>query len=373
MVFSWALYFCQKMVERCVRLAGFSADALLMDRHRAPAMTRDSVCFGVFGDGVCAVGCNCPKVLAALEGVKATLDAAGLQCSEVDADTSRQVFTVWRLRLGLEFAVRQKQLTGDQVAKSIGHSLGAACCVVLPCLSSMLGVVLHVLSDPEADGCGPWSPKSSDGSRHRCRSSLATLPVLLSPWVSATDASGGAREGCGVTRRWCDPVDAAAAGSCAERWRFSEEEFISARRSVLVEHEQKVQKATWLGVEDIHGESRVDLHPPLLVTCRRVFSQCLMIALSSKMYHPPYYSPSPSGPSCLEASGGNYWRSCGCEGSVEILVKRLLFLLDNMALVLGAAKGRGSTPNPQPHLSQNLCHLSCFVHHPCLQMDCVRG
>ena len=28
--FSWALYFCQKMVERCVRLAGFSADALLV-------------------------------------------------------------------------------------------------------------------------------------------------------------------------------------------------------------------------------------------------------------------------------------------------------------------------------------------------------
>ena len=60
----------------------------------------------------------------------------------------------------------------------------------------------------------------------------------------------------GVTRRWCDPVDAAAAGSCAERWRFSAEEFISARRSALVEDERKVQKASWLG--------RVDLHPSLV-------------------------------------------------------------------------------------------------------------
>ena len=42
------------------------------------------------------------------------------------------------------------------------------------------------------------------------------------------------------------------------------EEFIGARRSVLVENERKVQKATWLGVEDIHGESRVDLHPSLV-------------------------------------------------------------------------------------------------------------
>ena len=38
-----------------------------MDRHRAPAMTRDSICFGVYVDGVCAVGCDLPKVLAAME------------------------------------------------------------------------------------------------------------------------------------------------------------------------------------------------------------------------------------------------------------------------------------------------------------------
>ena len=67
------------------------------------------------------MGCDCPKVLSAMEAVKATLDAAGLQCSEVEADTSRQVFTglqldhetgilsleasrILRLRHGLEVA-----------------------------------------------------------------------------------------------------------------------------------------------------------------------------------------------------------------------------------------------------------------------------
>ena len=100
-----------------------------MDRHRAPAMTRDSICFGVYVDGVCAVGCNHSKVPAASETVKMTLDAAGLQCTEVEADTSRQVFTglqlddqtgvlsleasrIWRLRHGLGFAARQRHLTG---------------------------------------------------------------------------------------------------------------------------------------------------------------------------------------------------------------------------------------------------------------------
>ena len=45
-----------------VRAAGFSADAMLMDRHRAPAMTRESICFGVYVDRVCAVGCDRPRL-----------------------------------------------------------------------------------------------------------------------------------------------------------------------------------------------------------------------------------------------------------------------------------------------------------------------
>ena len=123
------------MVESCVRLAGFSSD-------RAPAMSRDSVCFGGCVDGVCAVGSNHLKIPAALEAVKATLDATGLQCSEVEADTSKQVFTglqlyyetrilsleasrIWQLRRWLEFAPRQKHLAGDQVAKLIDHITGS--------------------------------------------------------------------------------------------------------------------------------------------------------------------------------------------------------------------------------------------------------
>ena len=118
-------------------------------------------------------------------------------------------------------------------------------------LSSMLGTVLHVLSDLEADGC--------------------VLPLLTcnlaSPWsprVYATDASGGARGGYGVTRRWWDPVDAAATRSCAERCRFSAEEFISARRPALDELELEAEKASWLGVEDVHEENHVGLHPSLV-------------------------------------------------------------------------------------------------------------
>ena len=67
-----------------------------------------------------------------------------------------------------------------------------------------------------------------------------------------------------VTRCWCHPVDAAATGSCAERWRFSAEEFISARRSALDELELEAQEASWFRVEGIREARRVDLHPGCL-------------------------------------------------------------------------------------------------------------
>ena len=54
------------------------------------------------------------------------------------------------------------------------------------------------------------------------------------------------------------------------RW-FSAEELINARRSGLVELELEVQKASWLGVEDIREASRVDLHPFLVRDMREGF------------------------------------------------------------------------------------------------------
>ena len=70
------------------------------------------------------------------------------------------------------------------------------------------------------------------------------------------------RGGYGVTRRKSDPETVAAAGSCVERWWFSAEEFLSARRSVLIEIERESQVAAWLGVVDVHEDDRV-VHPSL--------------------------------------------------------------------------------------------------------------
>ena len=96
---------------------------------------------------MCAVGCDRQKLLSAVMAVMATLDAAGLQCSEVEADTSKQVFTGHQLnhktgllggfshlqlRRGLGHAARPRHLT-DQMAKLIGHTW--SCLLRRPALS----------------------------------------------------------------------------------------------------------------------------------------------------------------------------------------------------------------------------------------------
>ena len=176
----------------------------------------------------------------------------------------------------------------------------------------------------------------------------------------------GAHGGYGVTRRWCDPVDTAAAGSCTERWRSSAEEFISARRSALGEHERKVQKASWLGVEDTHEICRVDLHSSLVGDAqeefhampddRAVFENVPSTILQPKSAWCVLFGRKPL--EILWGEGKAYVTGLrhACR-STESLVKRFLFLLDNMALVLGASKGRSSAPSLN-HTCREICVIS---------------
>ena len=285
--------------------------------------------------------------------MKATLDAAGLQCSEVESDTSKQVFTglqlnhetgilsleasrTWRLRLGLVFAA-PKTSYWRPGAKLIGH-------ITWSCLLRRPAASLVNARYRFARTFGPRSGRVWPAVAQEFR--WIASPLLncdlaspWSPWVCATGGYGGTRGGCGVTRRRCDPEDVAAAGSCAERWRFSAGEFISARRSVLVESERKAHKALWLGIQDVHEENRVDLHPSLVRSMRESFQSL------------PYFSPS-------------LWR------------KPLEILRGEGKAVMGLRHACRSTETaPQTsttRVAKSVSSLSCHVHRPCLQMHCVR-
>ena len=318
-----------------------------------------------------------------MEAVKAALDAAGLQCSEVEADTSSLVITgqqldhesgilsleasrIWRLRHGLEFAARQKQLTGDQVVKLIAH-------ITWNCLLRRLALSLITAGYRFARTFGSrsgrlWS-RNSDGLRHCCRSSRKTLPVL-------------GHRGSMLRMPLVEHVGAMelhVAGVI--QWLLRRQAAVRSDGGFLRRSSSALDDQFWsnmnakckkpVGLESKTYTKLIVLIciPLWLVTCRRIFRQCLMIELSSKMYHRPSYSPSLLGASCSEVSGGNRWKSCGERAKLTawdcvMLVGLLkswgngcLFLLDNMALVLGASKGRGSAPNLN-HTCREICVIS---------------
>ena len=105
-------------------------------------------------------------------------------------------------------------------------------------------------------------------------------------------------------------MDAAATGSCAERWSFSAEELINARRSAFVELKLEARKASWPGVEEFREDSRVDLHPTLVGDMREGF-HAMPDDRAVFESHRPSYSPSLPGAPCLEVFGRNHWKSSG--------------------------------------------------------------
>ena len=132
-----------------------------------------------------------------------------------------------RGHVGLELLAASACFVSHQCRASVRTNFRATECRVWPAVAQdfpSIAVLLPILS---CNLASPWSP-----------------------WVYATDASGRTHSGHGVTRRRCDPVDVAAAGRCAERWKFPAEEFISAGGSVQLESEQRACKALWLAVDD---------------------------------------------------------------------------------------------------------------------------
>ena len=276
----------------------------------------------------------------------------GLQCSEVEADTSKHEFTglqlnhetgllsleatrVWWLRLGLEFAC-PRFLTGDQVAKLIGH-ITWSCLLRRPALSLVnAGYRFARTFGPRGGWVWPAVAQVFRGIATLLPLLNYSLPRSQSPWVYATDASGGVRRGHGATRRRCDLKEVAAA---------------------VVECERRPSKALWLGVTDARDSGRVDLHPSLagsmqvdfqsLIPDRAVFENVPSFIIHPKaawtiLFGGVWRKPLEILRGDEKAHGMALRHACR---SRESLGKQILFLLDDMAMVLGASKGRGSGPS----------------------------
>ena len=201
----------------------------------------------------------------------------------------------------------------------------------------MLGIVVPVPLDIEADGCGLPSRKNSDRSHHCCHLSLATLPalgridMLQMPRVEHMGAAES--RAAGVLQR-------------IRHWQAA----VRNDGGFLIsfgKNERKAQKTSWLG----HEETRVDLHPSFVGGMQESFQ--------SIPFDPTVFENVPS----IILQPKSAW---SVEGKAYVMGLRRacrstktlgLFLLDNMVLVLGASKGRGSTPNLD-HTCREICVIS---------------
>ena len=306
MGFSWALYFCQNMVESCVRLA---------------AMPRDSICFGVYVDSVCVVGCNRTKVPAALEAVKVALDAAGLRCSEVETDTSKQVFTglqlnhktgvppleasrIWRLRRGLEYAARERDiLRGIRWPSYWAHHLelpGASSCLVSHQCRVSFCAHFRILKRAGLARSRPGNPLdcviSAASHLQSCRHGFMPRMPLVPPEEATV-----LRVAHVILRRVRQQAAVHSDGG-----------FPPKSSSALENEPESSKTSAWLGVKDVDEENRVDLHPSLSGGMQENFQS--MPFDRAVFENVPSVLPQPKclpGASCLEVSGGNLWRSYG--------------------------------------------------------------
>ena len=136
MGFSWALYFCQRLVERVVEGAGVPRERFIVDRQVPPAVGGDDYAVAVYVDGVVDFTESHHLAESKLAIIKAKLKEVHLDTSEdaddEDREASGQIFCgltfnrgsgrvsvspqrLWRLRLAIVHALQRGRLAPSQM------------------------------------------------------------------------------------------------------------------------------------------------------------------------------------------------------------------------------------------------------------------
>lgn len=138
MGFSWSLFFCQRLVERCTELAGFSRAQMLYDKRTSPTLEKQELGAAVYVDGVAVFGTCEELVIEGTKRVKQALEKYGLKCGshvdpsddqtfvglQVDRESGRLSISerkIWKLRLGILHLLRRGRASGEQLRHILGH------------------------------------------------------------------------------------------------------------------------------------------------------------------------------------------------------------------------------------------------------------
>ena len=253
---------------------------------------------------------------------------------------------IWKLRLALLHVLEKGKITGSQFRRLVGHYTWAACL-----RRESLSILASTYRFIDLAGDREWRLWGS--VRRELRWAVTLLPFLQSnvrrPWrplVTATDAEGAGGVdygGWGITTKRMDVKMVRGLGSMSEKWRFDVEDAISTRRQALASEQDAMLEAIVMDTPRPTGGRRVRKPPgspdaPAFVAvapsvigdfdswqlaCRGRWSRAEKIVRTKGR--------------ALTIGLRHAVRTSSYLGS------RLVILCDTLGLVLGLAKGRGTS------------------------------
>ena len=354
MGWSWALHFCQRVVEAAMRLAGCSVADAVTDRGPSQILLESdasSAKHAEYVDNFSAVSLDPEAARSAVARTKAVLESHGIGCHELEGPDRIATSTglefdgprgqirvsrkrVWRLRLGIEFALRLKKITGKEIESIVGHYTW---CTLVRCPGLAVPHACYsFLRSAGSVPTGPWPSVLCE-----LRWMVAVLPLLISetwlPWSGQLYASDAAPSGYGVCVKRVEPRLAAHIGRVVEKWRFRAEDSVQARAhtmgvDVLVLNPVDMTRLPDQGpLLNENGEQLLEEVPLGLMAGG--WQTVLMV-----QWQREENTLRTEGRACLMAARHAL-------RSVDRLCCRHLLISDNLALVLAFGKGRATSSN----------------------------
>jgi len=367
MGWSWALHICQKTLEGLIANSGHAPLATLRDR--SPSIPLDE-CNQVapYVDNFAVMGTDRHTVKTDLDSIVSHADGVGLPCHpasepELSADfigirweggkgrVHCSPRRMWKLRLAIAHVLRTRRASGDQLRRLVGHFTFCAL---------LRREVLSILSASYAfaEKLGHRTAVLWDSVLRELKWASSILPLLSSdmwlPWSDQVHASDASTDGAGVCYTQAPEAWAARQGRIAEKWRYSVEEAISARKHALSDRRLHNSEAPECIPRDPATFDDLSKHYNIPAAD---FNEVELAELNERSWKTAIMRPWNRKENILKLEGVALISAIRHSlRSIQNLRKRHLFLVGNLPLALAIGKGRARSPYLLP-----ICRQACAL------------
>ena len=248
MGWSWSLWFCQSIIEEVGRCSGHSDNNMVADRKSHTQLTCNSVLHAKYVDNFISFGHDPNTVGLANQSIVTSLNDLNLKVHEefdvttnttfcgIDFDGNKRTMAVshsriWKIRFAIEYILSCDEISGGSLEHIIGHFTWSAL-ARREALSILHATYLFMHLYPDTQKGPIW-----DSVRQEIMWARSILPALVASldleWSSRLTCTDSSHLGFGVVE--CD-LDSTLIGNCGrtpEKWRFQLEDAIKARNHSL--------------------------------------------------------------------------------------------------------------------------------------------